>query len=249
MDIAITTINDNITNIYDRDKKKTIRKMIKSGFLTIDGNICQYNPNGTFTRLTDDYVTGVYGNIITSNGNYWDLINQMQVIELLQNELPSITKIDADNFKNYVEQSQVIINEELIQDLLKDALNENKELKRDIDFTGKKDLVSQITVLRNNDIFTDNQRRLFKYKDGKFLRYTSNDIIGVLNDVIGTDDSYFVIGEVKNNFIHYNQNLTDVTKLVELMRIKELKESTLKNCKPGFDKVMKIISKYGGKRQ
>ena len=248
MSIEVTAINDNITNNYDKDKKKTIRKMIKSGFVTVDEDICQYAPNGVFNRVSDEYVTGIFNNILSSIGNHWNLLNQMQVIDLLQSELPNITEKDARDFGFYLEQSQVIINEELIQDLLKNAFNENKTLQRDMDFKGKKDLVSQITVLRNNDIFTDNKRRLYKYKDGKFLRYTSNDILGVLNDAIATDDIYLVIGEIKNNFIHYNQNLTDITKLYELMRIKEYKEITLKECKPGFDKVMKIISKYGGKK-
>ena len=248
MEIEITAINDNITNNYEKDKRKTIRKMIKSGFVTVDEDICQYAPNGAFNRVSDEYVTTVFNNILTSTGNYWNLLNQMQVMDLLYSELPNITFKDAEDFGFYLEQSQVIVNEELIQDLLKNAFNENKTLQRDMDFKGKKDLVSQITVLRNNDIFTDNKRRLYKYKDGKFLRYTSNDILGVLNTAMATDDSYLVIGEIKNNFIHYNQNLTDITKLYELMRIKEYKEVTLKECKPGFDKVMKIISNYGGKK-
>ena len=249
METEVKTINDNIITNFEKDHKKIIRRMAKSGFVSVDGVICQYSPgNNRFIKISAGYYNGVYHDILHSLGNYWGILTMVDVGELLKKELPNITEKDANDFKLYSEQSQVIINEELIQDLLKDALNENKELKRDMDFTGKKDLVSQITVLRNNDIFTDNRRRLYKFKDGKFLRYNSNDIQGVLSKDIPTDDFYFVIGRVKNNFENYADNLTDVTKLIELMRIKQYKIDTMADCKPGFDKVMKIISKYGGKK-
>ena len=187
--------------------------------------------------------------VIAANGNYWNLLNPGEIIDLLQNVLPKVNQQDANDFVKYNEQSQVIINEELIQDLTKDAIDENKQLQRlDIDFTGKKDLISQITVLRNNDIFTDNQRRLYCFKDGKFLRYTSHDILGLLNSAISTSDKYFTIQEVKNHFQDYSDNLTDVTKLIELLRIKQYKEDILTDCKPGFENILKVISKYGGKK-
>ena len=242
-------INLSIREKYDKESNKAVRKMIKMGFVTIDGELHQYNPGGVFLKVTDAYCTDVYNNIVTGNGNYWNLLSPGEIIDLLHDLLPEVSQKDAEDFVKYNEQFKVIINEELIEDLTKKAIAENKELQRtDIDFTGKKDLISQITILRNNDIFTDNKRRLYCFKDGKLLRYTSHDILGLLNSTISTDDKYFTIQEVKNHFQDYSDNLTDVTQLVELLRIKEYKENILTDCKPGFENILKVISKYGGKK-
>lgn len=247
MDIEVKTINDNLITSVEKDSNKAVRKMSKKGLVTIDGAINQYNPGmARFTPANENEILNQFYNLIDHT---WGLLSPQQILQQVKMGLPNITEKDANDFVKYNEQSQVIINEELIQDLLTNAINENKELQRLNDnFKGKKDIVSQITVLRNNDIFTDNKRRLFKLKDGEFLRYASNDIMGVLNTNIAADDIYFNIHEVKKNFITYNENLTDITKVYESMRIKQYKEKTLTNCKPGFEKVLKIISKYGGKK-
>ena len=250
MDIDVKAINDDIITQYEKDSKKTIRRMTKNGFVSIDGVIKQYNPhNNRFIEIGAGYYNAVYNDLLKSLGNYWGILSPMNAENLLKKELPNITEKDANDFAKYQEQSQVVINEELIQDLLKEAINENKELQRlNADFKGKKDLVSQITVLRNNDIFTDNKKRLFKLKDGEFLRYASNDIRGVLNNSIAADDISFNIHEVKNNFHIYNDNLTDITKVHKLLKIKQHKIDVMTECKPGFEKVLKIIAKYGGKK-
>lgn len=242
--MEITTINDNILKEIRKNKRRAVRQFKKGGYITIDGVINQYNPiTCVFIPIADHTLVSDFKQLM---GNTWNTISNIQIIDLLQNELPKLTESNVVDFKLYNEQSQVIINEELLQDLLKAALTENKQFQRDMDFKGRKDLISQITVLRNNNIFTDNKRRLFKFKDGEFLRYTSNDIVGILNADMGTDDNHFALPQVKNHFKDYSDNLTDVTNLIKLMNAKRYKELTLKDCKPGFDEVLKIVSKFGG---
>ena len=247
MDIDVKTINDNLVISVEKDSKRAVRKMSKQGLVTIDGVINQYNPSMVkFTPANENEILNQFYKLMDHT---WGLLSPQQILQQVKMGLPSITTKDANDFARYQEQSQVVINEELIQDLLKEAIQDNKQLQNlNVDFKGKKDLVSQITVLRNNDIFTDNKRRLFKLKDGEFLRCASNDIMGILNTDIAADDISFNIHEVKNNFHTYNENLTDITKVHKLLKIKQHKIDVMTECKPGFEKVLKIIAKYGGKK-
>ena len=249
METKVQTIDDTITSKFEKDHKKAVKKMAKSGFVSVDGVICQYAPgNNTFAKIGAGYCNGVYNHILHSLGNYWGILTMVDVTNLLKNELPNITENDAKDFKKYLEQSKVVINEKSIKDLMKKAIQDNDTFKnQDADLKGKLNLQSELMVLRNNDIYSDGDFNLFKLEDGKFKRYTANDVFTLFRSTIGTENTKLVLQYVKNHWRTYADSLTNVKLLVDKIKEKEFKETTLNMSEPGFKNVLEIISNYGGK--
>ena len=242
MTTEVTAINDNLLNNFEKDKKKAVRNLTKMGYISIDGTISQYYPSlSSFRECTANEVERDFYRVM---GNSWGLISSNNLSEMLKSELPNITKSEINNFKSYEKQSRIIINEELIQDELKKALKENEDLKNPKKKKKtNRDIISQLLILRNNDIFMS-KAKLYKYKDGKFLRYTSNDITGLFNSTIKDKDFKIIVQQVKNNWKVYCDSLTDITLLLKLLNEKLYKENTMKECKKDYENVLKLISKY-----
>ena len=243
---TITQINDKINHDIKLSKRRAKREMTKKGFVNVDGTIMQYNPNNTtFITMDNDNVV-TYFRWIT--GTLWGTGNSNSIINYLQSELPELTAKDVNDFTSYIRQSNIVINEELIQDLTKKAIADNEVYKNpNADFKGKLNLQSELMVLRNNDIFTDGDFKLYRLKDGKFERFTAHDVLGLFRSVIGTENTKLVMQYVKNHWSSYIDSLTDVKKLLFLLKQKNIKETTMQDAKPGFETVMQVIASYGGK--
>lgn len=237
------TITNKIMNNLDQDKQRIVQEFTDNGFVNIDGTINQYVPGMyTFIPIRNDDLKEMINKSIK---NKWSTITDKTIINYLLNGLPQFTRNEVTNYKTYIEQYQVRINKELIDDLLKSALEDNKTFQqKDIDFKGKKDLISQLIVLRNANVFTTKDRLLFRYKDGKFERFKSNDVVGLFNDKIGTDDVKFTPQEIKNRWKDYASSLTDITKLIWEIRVRDKKESILNSYESDYKKVLKIIKQY-----
>ena len=246
MDITITDINDKIKHDITLAKRRAKREMTKKGFVNVDGTIMQYNPGVTgFIDVNNVEVVNYFNWII---GTSWQTLTPGNIIDYLKAELPKLTKKDISDFAAYVQQSQVVINEELIQDLMKEAIKDNDLYKNiNADFKGKLNLQSELMVLRNNDIYSGGNMRLYHLKDGKFERFTAHDVLGLFRSTIGTENTKLVMQYVKNNFGTYSDNLTNVKVLLRLLKQKNKKESTLKSTEPGYNEVLSIIASYGGK--
>lgn len=244
--MAITEINNKINHDILLSKRRAKREMAKKGFVNVDGIIMQYNPmTSTFIAVDNEDVIQYFNWII---GTHWQTLNPGNIIEYLQKELPKITKNDLNRFTSYIEQSQVTINEELINDLMKKAIQDNELYKNtNGDFKGKLNLQAELTVLTNNDIYSDGNYRLFKFKDGNFKRVTADDVLELFRSTIGTEDTRLVLHYVKNHWRTYVDSLTDISVLYRLAKEKQFKEDTLKESEDGYNKVLSIISSYGGK--
>lgn len=243
---AITQINDKINHDILLAKRRAKREMTKKGFVNVDGTIMQYNPMTTGFVEVNNLDAEDYFNWII--GTSWQTLMPGDIIKYLQSELPNLAPKDVEDFTKYITQSQVIINEEAIQDLTKKAIQDNELYKNTkADFKGKLNLQSELIVLRNNDIYTDGDFKLYRLKDGKFERYTIHDVLGLFRSAIGTEDTRLVMQYVKNHWKSYIDNLTNIKSLLFLLKQKEIKETTMQDAKPGFETVMQIIASYGGK--
>ena len=233
------TILDNL----EVNKSELIEDMSKNGFVSVDGTIKQYVPGMyTFIPINDSELKRYINQSIK---NRWSSISDNRIIINLKEELPQLTESEILHFNAYIKQYQVEINEDEINQELTEAINKNNQLQNfDIDFKGNKDILNQLIILRNNNIFTADINRLFKFKNGKFERFTSNDVMGLLNDKIATDEIYFRPQEIKNNWNIYVDSLTDVTKVKKQLRQKEKKETTLKEYESEYKEVLKVIKTY-----
>lgn len=243
---TITQINDKINHDITLAKRRAKREMTKKGFVNVDGTIMQYNPGAiNFVKMDEMQVVDYFNSII---GTSWNTLTPGNIINYLQSELPNFTAKDVEDFTKYITQSQVVINEELIQDLTKKAIADNDLYKNTkADFKGKLNLQSELMVLRNNDIFTDGDFKLFRLKDGKFERYTIHDVLGLFRSTIGTENTKLVMQYVKNHWKSYIDSLTNVKSLLFLLHQKEIKETTMQEAEPGYNEVLKVIASYGGK--
>lgn len=244
--MSITEINNNINHEILLSKRRAKREMTKKGFVNVDGNIMQYNPvSTTFIAVNNEDLIHYFNWII---GNHWQTLTPGNIIDYLKNELPKISKIELNQFNSYIQQSKVTINEELITDLLEKAIQENDIYKNTkVDFKGKLNLQSELTVLRNNDIYSDGKSALFKMEDGTFKAVKSDKVFELLRKTIGTEDTKLVLFYVKNQWKIYVKNLTNISRLYKLIKEKEVKEYTLKESEPGYKNVLSIIANYGGK--
>lgn len=237
----IETINDKIITNYDKDQKKAIRSITKNGFVNVDGKFMQYNPKlNEFVPITNEYILKV---LFNSMGNNWGFVSSNELIEVLKNDLPNITAKDIEDFKLYVQWVNIQIDNDLIQELLDKAIKDNNSFKSNNDLKGKYDLITQMMVLRNNDVFS-NGNYLFKFKDDNFKIIKSNDVRDLLNDTIVVNDDNIQLQLIKNNYKSYLNNLTDIKELLELIRKRDEKARILSNTEQGFKEVMKIINKY-----
>ena len=242
----ITQINDSINHDILLSKRRAKREMTKKGFVTVDGNLMQYNPMMTkFIPVNNEDLIQYFNWII---GTSWQTLSPGNIIVYLKEQLPNFTEKDINNFTAYVEQSQLVIDEDLIQELMKKAIADNEVYKNTkADFKGKLNLQTELIVLRNNDIYSDGDWKLFKLEDGDFTRIKANGLLTLFRQTIGTENTKLVLQYVKNHWQSYVDSLTNVNKLTKLLMQKNRKENTLTECKPGYDEVMKIISNYGGK--
>lgn len=239
-ELEVLTISNNILDTFGKDKKKLVRQLSKMGFVVVDDVIQQYNPvTHNFGSIDDNEIMQYVNKHIS---NKWGM-NNSAFISMLKNELPRFHLTEISNYRTYVQQSQIIINEDLIESELKRVLSENKELQRlDTDFKGKTNLESQLSILRNHNVFSVPKRaRLFRYKDNEFQRYTSHDVVGLFNDVIAIDDIIFNTHAIKNNWRIYVDNLTDVSKLVRELKTKQKKESLMNSYESDYQNVLKYI--------
>ena len=244
--MTIKEINNKITHDITLAKRRAKREMTKKGFVIVDDDIMQYNPMTTkFNKVNDEDAIQFFNWII---GTHWGTMSPGNIIDYLTEQLPKLTAIDVNEFVAYVEQSKVIIDEDLIQELMTKAIADNELFtNKDIDFKGKLNLQSELMILRNNNIYSDGDFALFKLTNGALERVTADNVYSLLREHIGTENTKLVLQYVKNHWRSYADSLTNVNKLYNLLKQKQLKEDTLTSCKPGYDNVMGIISNYGGK--
>lgn len=239
--MELKEINDKIFTNYNKDQKKAVRSITKNGFVNVDGTFKQYNPKAKeFVNVTNDYLLQVLFNSMSNN---WSFVSANERLEVLKNELPNLTTKDVEDFKTYVQWIDVPIDSALIKELLDNAIAENETFKTDQEFKGKYDLISQMLILRNNDIFT-NRDFLLKLEDGKFKVVDSKYIRELLNDIIASPGDNIPIQWVKNNFRNYLDNLTDISELYELLLERDERAKMITESKPGFEKCLKVVSKY-----
>jgi len=239
--MSIKEINDKIFTNYNKDQKKAVRSITKNGFVNVDGTFKQYNPKAKeFVNVTNDYLLQV---LFNSTGNNWSFVSANERLEVLKNELPNLTTKDVEDFKTYLQWIDVQIDSALIKELMDNAIAENETFKTDQEFKGKYDLISQMLILRNNDIFT-NGNFLLKLEDGKFKVVQSDYIRELLNDIIASPGDNIHLQWVKNNFRNYLDNLTDISELYELLLERDKRAKMITESKPGFEKCLKVVSKY-----
>jgi len=239
--MSIKEINDKIFTNYNKDQKKAVRSITKNGFVNVDGTFKQYNPKAKeFVNVTNDYLLQV---LFNSMGNNWSFVSANERLEVLKNELPNLTTKDVEDFKTYLQWIDVQIDSALIKELMDNAIAENETFKTDQEFKGKYDLISQMLILRNNDIFT-NGNFLLKLEDGKFKVVQSDYIRELLNDIIASPGDNIHLQWVKNNFRNYLDNLTDISELYELLLERDKRAKMITESKPGFEKCLKVVSKY-----
>ena len=240
----IESINDKLIDKYNKDKRKAIRILTKSGFVNVDGKLNLYDPNSSkFIEVKDSFIETKFIEILNNNGNYWDILLPYAPYESLLNELPLITKTDVLDFTLYLQWVNTPIDDDLIQELMDKAIADNNSLKSDNDFKGKYDLVSQMLILRNNDVFS-NGKVLLKLEDGNFTVFKSDKVMELLNKEIVGNGKNIPLQLVKNNYRSYVDNLTDIKQLSKLTQMRDKKASILSETKPGYEKVLKVISKY-----
>ena len=244
--MTIKEINDKINHDITLAKRRAKREMTKKGFVNVDGMIHQYNPMTiNFHPVKEADVVQYFNWII---GTSWGTLSPGNIIDYLKEQLPKITEIDINRFVTYVEQSQVIIDEKLIKELMTKAIADNEVFSnKDIDFKGKLNLQTELIILRNNNIFSDGDWKLYKLEDGEFKRIKVNEVFNLFRQTIGTENTKLVLQYVKNHWKTYADSLTNVKKLTMLLYQKNRKEDTMISCKQGYDNVMEVISSYGGK--
>ena len=239
--MELKEINDKIFTNYNKEQKKAVRSITKNGFVNVDGTFKQYNPKAKeFVNITNDYLLEV---LFKSMGNNWSFIPANERLEVLKNELPNLTTKDVEDFKTYIQWIDVPIDSALIKELMDKAIAENEPFKTDQELKGRYDLISQMLILRNNDIFT-NGNFLIKLEEGKFKIVNSQYIRDLLNDIIANPGDNIPLQLVKNNFRSYLDNLTDISKLFELIQERDKRAKMIAESKPGFEKVLKVVSKY-----
>lgn len=237
----VNQINETILNNLEKDKKKVSRKLTKMGFVNVDGNINRYSPlQSGFIPVSNEDIMKEFTMLLD---NTWAVVNGAVIKDSLTDMLPRLTAKDVQDFKMYNQWVNVHIDTELIKELMDNAMKDNASFKGGNDFKGKYNLVSQILILRKNNIFS-NGKVLFKLEDGKFIVIKANGVRELLNSEIVVTGDNIPLQLVKNNFRSYLDNLTDVKELVELMAKRDKKTSILSKTKPGYEKVLKIISKY-----
>ena len=240
--MEIKEINDKLLTNKEKDQKKAIKSIGKSGFIVADGVILEYDPNTSqFEKVTDEErIFNIYLKSISKPTN---VIDKFRAVQMLKSELPNFTTKEVRDFKTYIQWIDVPIDSALIKELMDKAIAENETFKTDQELKGKYNLLSQMLILRNNDIFT-NGNFLLKLEDGKFKVVDSKYIRELLNDIIANPGDNIPLQLIKNNFKSYLDNLTDISKLYELIQERDKKTIIIAESKPGFEKCLKVVSKY-----
>ena len=237
----VNLINETILNNLEKDKKAVSRKLTKKGFINVDGNIKRYNPlSSDFVLINQADISAAFTQLLD---NTWAVIDDNAINETLTERLPKLTQKDIEDFKQYDIWVNTTIDTELIKDLMNRAIKDNSSFKSDNDFKGKYDLVSQMLILRNNDVFS-NGKVLLKLEDDKFTPFKSDKVRELLNKEIVGNGKNIPLQLLKNNYKSYVDNLTDIKQLSELTQMRDKKASILSETKPGYEKVLKVISKY-----
>ena len=237
------SISNAIGNSIEAENQQLIEEFTKMGFVNIDGVIHQYQPmTYKFVPLNNDTVNRYIDKNIKNN---WATNRVNHIKNLMLESLPLLNEIEVNKFKHYIDQYQVKIDDAEIEKLLNAAIEENKTLQnKNADFKGQKGLIGQLIILRNENIFATNRNMLFQYKNGEFERFTSNSVMGLLNDKIAVDDVKLSFQEVKNNWNDYTKSLVDITHLLKLIRQKEKRESVQKDCEADYKKILQLIKGY-----
>ena len=240
--MEITEINDNITSNVGKEVKKAVRQMGKTGYINADGNIYKYIPRtSTFQPVDPNQTVQKFYDFYTPR---WDVVSDVRILETIKANLPAISVSDIEEFNLYCRFAQIPVNENFIDKAIKTALEDNNSYKNiEADFTGKYDIASQLLILRNNDVFSNNMF-LFQYSDGSFNRLSNEDILNIFIKEMGNSNKELTLLFVKKNFKLYLRELTQCAELLNQSIEKDKKYRIMKENQKGFDKVMKIVSKY-----
>jgi hypothetical protein len=239
--VAISkTIIDNV----DENRKELSKEMSKNGFVSVDGIIRQYNPvSYDFVDVTNDVLMQHINSCIK---NRWSFISDNQIINALKEELPQLTAVEVDNFKAYMEQYQMEINTDILEDGLKEVLQEYEQYNGlEVKIKNGRDVTNQLIIMKQNHIFANLQSRyLFKYKDGKFQIYNLNDLMGLFNTYLANEDVRIKPSDVQRNRKTYLESLTDIQYIMKEYRKNETREDTLKAYAEDYKKVLKLLKEY-----
>lgn len=237
------SVSGKICEKLDQQKKQLIDDFKLNGFVNVDGVLQQYNPVTYSYNIISDVELKQYIN--KSIQNKWSILSDNQLIKLLENELPYLTQAEINHYRQYINQYKINIDEAELETRISDAINENKELQNfELDVKGKKNLLTQLQVLRNENVFVTKKYHLYQYDNGIFNRVRSSDLLKLFNNKIGNDVVQFNMQEIKNNWSNFSSNLVDITKIIVMLNSKEKKENTLRLCEDDYKKVLKIVKQY-----
>ena len=238
----IKEINKNIVSNVDKEVKKAVKQMGKVGFVNIDGSIYRYDVGtSNFVEADPQETIKKFYNFYTPR---WDIVSNARIKELLLDNVPGFTSEQIHQFNKYANAEKIIINNELIKDELKKVLDENNSYKNtNLNLKGKFDIASQLLVLRNKDIFTDGVH-LYEYKYRNFTRIHLNDLMRILNKELATNTIRFDVKMVNKYKDNYRSDLSNAKLIIRLLREKQRKETTIKDCQQSYDKVLKVVDKY-----
>lgn len=239
--IAISkTIVDNV----NESKAQLIKEMTKNGFVNVDGIIKQYNPRTyEFINASSDDLKDFFNSCIK---NKWGIISFNQIIEDLKLQLPQLSSSEIANFTAYIQQYEVEINTELIETRLNEVLNDYKQFENiKVTINGGRDITNQLIVMKQNNIFVDiKSRYIYKFKDSEFQIYNLNDIMGLLNSYLTSEDNPVKNSDVQRNKKIYLESLTDIHDIRMELGKKQQRDDTLRTYEDDYKKILKLIKNY-----
>lgn len=238
------SISKTILDNLDVNRTQLIEDMTKSGFVSVDGEVKQYQPRSyDFISVNNDELKH---HIVRFLPNNWACISLNQIINDLEHELPQLTSVEVSHFKAYVEHYQMEINTDLINNRLNEISKQNNEYQDlKVTINGGRDMTNQLIIMKQNNIFTDHRTRyLYKLKDGEFLIFKLNDVMGLLNSYLTSEDNRIRPSDIQRNRLTYLTSLDDIHDIrVELSK-KKNRESILKDYEDDYKKILKILKNY-----
>ena len=238
------TISKTIVDNVDVHKQELTTEMSKNGFVSVDGTIKQYNPvSYNFVDVTDDVLKSHFSSCIK---NRWSFLSDEQIKLHLQESLPQLSAEEIMHFNKYMTQYQVEINTSILEDGLKEVLQEYDPYNNlEVKIKDGRDVTNQLIIMKQNHIFVDLYSRYFwKYKDGQFEIYNLNDLMGLFNSYLANEDVRIRPSDVQRNRKTYLESLTNIRHIINEYRKNETREDTLKAYADDYKKVLKLLKEY-----